>query len=47
VSGWLVVMHTHLFFVLLPIAIVTLGNRTTRRETNSRSVKSWTGQLAD
>jgi len=27
---------------------VTLGgNRTTRRQTNSRSVKLWTGHLAD
>jgi len=26
---------------------MTKGNRTTRRQTNSRSVKSRTGQLAD
>jgi len=36
--------------VVVKFALVTVqtsGNRTTRRQTNSRSVKSRTGQLAD
>jgi len=36
-----------IFFIVFPCVDCFIGNRTTRRQTNSRSVKSRTGQLAE